>query len=749
MLSAHSFPFVLDALLTLFHVMATMLVTVAPQGSYENIPVDEPTEWSDSAAPALISAHSRSQPSDTSDSGRASWTWTLSVLCLSLACWALTATLLLTLTPLSAYIRPATVLNPSLPSITDSPLSSTVPLPSLSSSSIPTSEPNANAHTATDSFTATASAGLPSRLFPVGRLSPLDCYGVARVNWSDVCNSSQWETIINVVLSSHEQRDHSTASQPQAKDSGTRRMYRVILKLLCGHPIIVGATGTSVSCGHGSLPQRKEDPHLFVRMIHRYLSSIRPLIAINDTMTTNAANSSLGYWNGCMGGSGSDTASVCLGSIFDARSFYTAHQQPDATSQLPMSTFLPPSDDPSPELRHPQYLTSAQYATHYNLSSIVPDLLLVEFVANDARATGGRTFGSVNLTRKQALQIKTDNMARLLQRIWDFPTAAPLLINSVVSLKEVEHFIAIEQIYSMAQAPHHIPSLDLRHHLGLHSALSESEQLSPTEAATWSTWGNELISDGLHPNLVGHLTVAIMFSRYFNQLINDLTDTMQYFSSLAGRIDSLAPADDMTVALEECSAVLLNSSGSAGFGVAASPHSWSHPYSEDAICAMRWSIALNADVLTDESVVSSYMFQYAEEASQKRLNKWAWSARVRSARLNIRLMPISQNQTVTGFSFAFLCSDSAEMSTSAMAWISATRPEDGQSVNVSDIVTVNSKWAWRQTTITVKEVPFSIPAAEFARLSEPVVHFVNDDDHKFSLVGVFVRSESSNQRGST
>ena len=577
-------------------------------------------------------------------------------------------------------------------------------------------------------------------------MDPLQCYGAVHVDWSDVCDSRYWEAIINVVLATHPQRDHSTVSQHRAKDSGTRRLYRVVLKLLCGHPIIVGTAGTSVSCGHGGgLLHGIDDPHLFSKLVHRYLTNIRPLTQLaqhSAAEATTYSNSSLGFWNGCMAGSGSDTASICLGSIFDAHSLQSAGRAHAST------TLLPPLHDPRPDLRHPQYLPSAEYARHYNLSSVIPDLLLVEYVANDARSMTGRTLATPGMSREKAKQVKIDNMDRLLHRIWEYPTAAPLLVNTVWADHETDTFIALEHVYSAAQARHNIPSLDMRRHLGLNSSLNVSRPLSPTEYATFKLWSNQLFdADGLHPSLYGHRSIAHMITGYLSLLMDDLMDTITHFSSVA-RCPGLY-CSEANSSVHECAAALLNSSAGATFEESAAARVWHHPASENAVCAMRWSLSVNDGLLIDHAAVSSHMFEWRQESSKLSRNKWAWSTQSRGAWLDFRLATVSGGQAVTDFSFAFLRSDWSNMSTSARVWITGTRSADNTLVNMSDVHYVSSKWSFRQSTIAVQSIPFSLPQSEVQRLMEPVVHFVNEDDNKFSLVGIFLRSDTAVTQGQT
>ena len=203
----------------------------------------------------------------------------------------------------------------------------------------------------------TLAESLPASLLP---------FKPSAVNWSaelrripreEVCDGRHWDELITAILTG-EGRPTSTPFV------GHRRLYRTLLKVLCGHPIIMGVSGTSVSAGHGvDFDTRR----VYAALVWQWLMTIPLLPQASPIYHQNKL--SHGYRNTAVGGLGSDLTSLCLTGFWSN------------TTGI-FNNYAPPSVDPSPD---PFAETSTQMAERVGASNVVADLLFVEFVANDYR----------------------------------------------------------------------------------------------------------------------------------------------------------------------------------------------------------------------------------------------------------------------------------------------------------------------------------------------------------------------------
>ena len=386
---------------------------------------------------------------------------------------------------------------------------------------------------------------------------------------------------------------------------------------------------------------------------------------------------------------------------------------------------------------------------------MLPDLLLVEFAANDyADAVQSGVWPLGNDTVSPSATV---NMQRLLRHMWAHYTTAPLLllttIRGIMNMSDPygDSMSSIEPVYEAATHEHAIPLLSVRQSIGLPSdkvspAGLFSLQKSTAEYATAEVWHTHLFKDHAHFTSFGQTHVAIIITAYLNRFITRLMSTIEtgrQQQRQAGRPNS---ADIYPSSIVLGAEAVVNSTDTGG-----------------GICSIRWGgySTLHKELIGGEAVVENSGWSYKGQLREKDKVGWAaerdkvgWSAHQRGASIVFDLALFgnaSQHAQLVSCSVTYLRSYADDMG-KAIVWVEAesAHGKDTSRHNVTDARLLDGRWSLHQSTLVVVQLPFHRPSLDSISGSNPKLHqseestvsfrlhVVSGDDDRFVLAGISV-----------
>ena len=553
------------------------------------------------------------------------------------------------------------------------------------------------------------------------------------VDWreSSLCDSSQWSSLVTAVLATAPKFDDSVGLR-SSDGEGSRRLLLVFLKLLCHQPISLGILGTSVSANDG------DKPFHYGRVVHQWMSSLPTWVRRNGSRLLP----SVGFKNAATSGTGSDFAALCLDSIFHRSAWSTV----PTWAEIPVEDEgRPPLSSTSSSLLAPLHLTAAQLAVAMNASARLPDLLLVEFNANDFAAVTDHgvweeeEWGPNSPHSHTASQVREEpsaavNMRTLLSQVMRYPSTAPLLLVTPISKRLVpeepteDFFSSLEPVYELASTPRAIPLLSVRAHVGLPvdritSPLNASSEPYAGDLAIAKQWKKRWFIDHAHLTEEGNREVAVMITSYFTRMLTHLSRTIEAQQRpQMGSVPSAAAAPS-SACIQPLPAAPVESAGDGR-----------SERRVTGVCSVKWKGGqLNVHLVNESSVVEKRDWVYWYQGSG---DKFGWTSSVYGAELVFDLNSFKPGFLPVSCSIAYLRSWDPSIG-KVLAWVSAVKA-DGSRVNVSEVREINGWWRLPQSTLVVSKSPFSAEA-----LSSPHstyrLHIHNMEEGKrFGLAGINV-----------
>jgi hypothetical protein len=548
-------------------------------------------------------------------------------------------------------------------------------------------------------FSAPSSSPLSASTPPLVRFDTDYIARLSHIPLLSVCDGRYWDTLISVLLSIDQQQiDDETARIPGSPPSsssteGYRRLYSALLKVLCGHPVLVGVSGTSVSAGHGV----DYDSHrVYAYMVWEWLQKV-PLLP-QASSVYHSKKMSHGYRNAAVLGVGSDFASVCLSGTW-------------STTTGILNNVIWPDVDPSPD---PAALTAAQLAWMQGRDAVLPDLLFIEYLANDFHfvATGSDIFSwakeadnSQQTTGRQQKKAEEEgreveetgvdfgnaatNMQRLLSSALAHSATAPILINTFWANDTA--LSTIEEVYHTATDMYGIPVVSWYRRFYDDATYGRSGEAAPIA----STVRNHLLVDGVHLNDAGHLDLALHIIIQLQKKLHRIITTIHTYMPEERNTAVVMTADHLSPVT---SSIFSEVTG-------------------DNYCSISFSFAQLA-VNFFQHPLHHYHFTYNNDTT-----KTHWFSSTSDAHLVYDLRSFlpslspSSSIPIDTVSVAFVKSWSAEFG-AALVWVEAdvtisvvatdgTRVTGGRmSVNASVPHVFEAHWSLPQSTTVVKKLPF-------------------------------------------
>ena len=533
------------------------------------------------------------------------------------------------------------------------------------------------------------------------------------VKWGELCDGRQWVAAVSQLA----EQSAFSANQDSAGGLGSRRLYQTLLKVLCGHPIVLGVVGTSVSGGTGV----DFDVHrVYAYTVWQWLQSL-PMLPI----ARRQGRPRHGYQNAAVSGTGSDLLGLCLNSFFSL--------QTGVKNKL-----IEVEADPSPDPFGP---TSVQLAKATGSKSALPDLLFVEFTANDynsIKAGESPYFGWQNNSGTHQADHSVEvgnaetNLRRVIRKALAQKATAPFLVNTVVlESNQTELLLGeIDGIYTPVIRDFDLPSVSWYRRF-VPSELSSSSQWQHTVAHVVS---QHYMSDHTHLNNAGHVDLALLIIAYLQRGINHILS--KHSTGTAPSRPHLSPDLDRSIS---------SSRVPDGLEEGINPNA--------SYCALCWAQAcINREAFEEPLHISD--FTRDERRTRYGDPKVSWMANTTSAELIWNCSTFVPDATtvplIAAVAVSFLRSYAENMG-SAEVWITAVRrslSSKGQLITESEIAVsavhlLQGRWALPQSTAVVANLPLLLPrSARSNSADEPVdflLHVRNVEQGKrFHLIGVFV-----------
>ena len=528
-----------------------------------------------------------------------------------------------------------------------------------------------------------------------------------------VCDGRYWDDLITVILT----QDGRPTSSPFV---GHRRLYRTLLKVLCGHPIVVGVSGTSVSAGHGV----DFDTHrVYSALVYQWLLGV-PLLP-QASAHYHRGKLRHGYRNTGVGGLGTDLTSLCLSSFW-------------SNSTGIFNRYIAPLDDPTPD---PFAETSMQMAERVGASTVVADLVFVEFLANDYRwaklkhAGGGSWTFTWNDTNAAAGanrsedgdedggdEVKMDpgaSMTRLLDGLVGYDETAIVLLNTLYATHEA--LDTIEEDYRPAADKYDIPVISYyRRWYG-----NRSSALQLEERALARFVRDRYMVDTDHFNDIGHHDIASFIIFHLQDALYRITDAIDTYTA-ANRSDA-APLGRV------------NTSVSPHWKLSAANGGGSETY-----CAMAFTVVqLLVQQLKNPLIARGFSFQ---EAPSDSVAKSFWKATTDGAELAFDCLSLVSRPpplNVDRVYISYLGTWNPQAGV-ALIWITANVSfliNEGEGLHVvTDSVLINvttprrfdSHWALSQTTATAKNMQL-YSASRLLKTAVHAGHLLLDQSAKLCI----------------
>ena len=188
---------------------------------------------------------------------------------------------------------------------------------------------------------------------------------LSHVPRANICDARHWDSFVSVLLDMEASvRDDSGMDVARAEplvDSSTHRLYRALLKALCGHPVEIGVMGTSVSAG------RHHENDVSLVWAHTVWQWLQWQPSLPQARSGSVNELKHGYRNVAVAAQGSDLASTCLGQFW-------------AKTTGIRNKVIDLGTDRNPD---PYGLTASQLAAQLGREVVLPDILFLEFTAND------------------------------------------------------------------------------------------------------------------------------------------------------------------------------------------------------------------------------------------------------------------------------------------------------------------------------------------------------------------------------
>ena len=529
---------------------------------------------------------------------------------------------------------------------------------------------------------------------------------------------SAGDTLTDFVLSVH----HNEAEPRPASAVGRRRLYRALLKALCGHPLLVGVAGTSVSAGQGV---DWDVRRTYGQLVWQWLEAL-PVLPEADALHRHDSGQRRlhhGYRNTATSGMGSDLAGLCLSSVWSNSSgVQRAAVRPDA--------------DPLPE---PGGLTAEQQALRTGRDALLPDIALVEFLANDfdfIKLQGSWYFGwseqqatpgnasssnsSSNATSSSSssgggdgLELNAvSNMRRLLSGMLAHGETAPVLVNTVLFASE--QLQTVEAVYAPTVTALDVPVVswwERWYRLGENDTLTADRE----QSATAQLVRQRLMIDAHHLSEQGQVDLGFLITQQLQQHVHRLTAAIHRLTYNASSRDA-----NGTLIFPPTAPLLPRTN------VSEQPPS---APAQDTYCAIAFNAAqLRKDWLMRPLLQRNFTWQVAHG------DKGSFTAETAGALLAfdcLSLLPDSVSSAtrppaVDAVFVSYLGSWSPAVG-SALLWLtaelslrvvfdaallSAAAPSSAAApllsprlqLNVSAPLVIDSHWAAKQTTATVRDV---------------------------------------------
>ena len=549
------------------------------------------------------------------------------------------------------------------------------------------------------------------------------------VDWRDasLCDPSQWSSLVSAVLATAPKFDDSVGLSG-SDGEGSRRLLLVFLKLLCRQSVSLGILGTSVSTNDG------DKAFHYGRLVHRWMAGLPTWVRSNGSRLLP----SVGFKNAATSGTGSDFAALCLDSLF--------HRS--AWSTVPTWAEIPVEEDNTPPLSSPAasspssplHLTAAQLAASMNASARLPDLLFVEFNANDFAAVTDHGVWEEDDWGPNSPQAREEpsaalNMRTLLSQVMRYSATAPLLIITPISKRLLPEepiddlFSSLEPVYELATTPRGVPLLSVRAHLGLSvdritSSLNGSSEPYAGDLAIAKQWKRRWFVDHAHLTEEGNREVGVMITAYFTRMLTHLSRTIQTQQRLQQMESGPSPA----ASSPECQHPPLPSAEvlPADNGQSVSRVT--------GVCSIKWKGGqLNVHLVNDSSVVEKRDWVYWYQGSG---DKFGWTSSVVGAVLVFDLSSFKPGSTPVSCSIAYLRTWDSTIG-KVLAWVSAVRA-DGTRVNVSEAREVNGWWRLPQSTLVVSQSSFTAEALSSPHSAYQLHVYMMEDGKRFGLAGINV-----------
>lgn len=356
---------------------------------------------------------------------------------------------------------------------------------------------------------------------------------LTHINRGSVCSARHWDDLITIILDVKATTDCDSnnssdslieLTRKHSPNSGQRRLYHTLLKVLCGHPIEIGVSGTSVSAGHGV---DFDVNRVYVHHVWQWFNQLPLLPQALPLYHTHKLKH--GYRNTAVAGVGSDLAGLCLNTFW-------------SNTIGIFNKYIASDVDPTPDVFG---LTSRQLAAETKRGSILPDLLFVEYLANDfnfIELKGSWYFAWIDKNQSLSNSTMQDdidfsdpvaNMERLIDGVFDHSATTPILLNTIIVNNGVIR--TIEDIYNPVSSKYDIPVISYYNRFGVfdghHHITTDAEQ-----SAIAGFVRTKLLVDSDHLNDAGHMDLALYIIERLRLEIHRITYVINSYTN--NRVDT-------------------------------------------------------------------------------------------------------------------------------------------------------------------------------------------------------------------